>query len=191
MKLLEPGERAEPWTSETLQLLGKGLNISPKKMEALLRGYLATISAFALGGTDQIARWVGDFPERPSYRSDDYPLIGRFWKQGTARNTKYATRLYEAMEESDRLVQTVKHYMIEGDMERAEKLVNSNLGLFSANKMLGRIRKKMTTLRKAMKDVERSRDLSREEKRTEIDKLTVIRNGLVKEVYEVLKEEIK
>jgi hypothetical protein len=76
-------------------------------------------------------------------------------------------------------------------MEKAEKFVNSNLGLFSANKMLGRIRKKMTTLRKAMKDVERSRTLSRTEKRTEIDKLTVIRNGLVKEVYEVLKEEIK
>jgi len=191
MKLLEPGERAEPWTSETLQLLGRGLNISPKKMEALMRGYLATISAFALGGTDQIARWVGDFPERPSYRADDYPLIGRFWRQGPARNTKYATRLYEAMEESDRLVQTVKHYMILGDMDKAEKLADSNLGLFSANKMLNRIRKKMTTVRKAMKDVERDRTLSREEKRAEIDELTVLRNQLVREVYDVLQEEIK
>jgi hypothetical protein len=191
MKLLEPGERAEPWTSETLQLLGKGLNISPKKMEALLRGYLATISAFALGGTDQIARWVGDFPERPSYRSDDYPLVGRFWRQGPARNTKYATRLYEAMEESDRLVQTVKHYMILGDMEKAEKFADSNLGLFSANKMLNRIRKKMTQLRKVMKDVERNRTMSREEKRDEINDLTRIRNDLVKEVYDVLQDEIK
>jgi hypothetical protein len=191
MKLLEPGERAEPWTSETLQLLGKGLNISPKKMEALMRGYLATISTFMLGGTDQIARWVGDFPERPTYRSDDYPLVGRFWRQGPARNTKYATRLYEAMEESDRLVQTVKHYMILGDMEKAEKFADSNLGLFSANKMLNRIRKKMTSVRKAMKDVERSRTMSREEKRDEINSLTVLRNDLVREVYEVLQEEIK
>jgi hypothetical protein len=191
MKLLEPGLRAEPWTSETLQLLGRGLNISPKKMEAMLRGYLATISAFALGGTDQIARWVGDFPERPTYRADDYPLIGRFWRQGPARNTKYATRLYEAMEESDRLVQTVKHYMILGDMEKAEKLADSNLGLFSANKMLNRIRKKMTQLRRVMKDVERSTTMSRAEKRKEIDDLTLIRNGLVREVYDVLLEEIK
>ncbi len=191
MKLLEPGERAEPWTPETLQLLGRGLNISPKKMEALMRGYLATISTFVLGGTDQIARWVGDFPERPTYRADDYPLIGRFWRQGPARNTKYATRLYEAMEESDRLVQTVKHYMILGDMEKAEKFADSNLGLFSANKMLNRIRKKMSQVRRVMKDVERDRTLSREEKRAEIDELTVLRNGLVKEVYEVLQEEIK
>jgi hypothetical protein len=191
LQLLKPGERADPWTSETLQLLGKGLNISPKKMEAAMRGYLATLSAFILGGTDQVARWVGDFPERPTYKTDDYPLIGRFWREGPARNTKYATRLYDAMTESDRLVQTVKHYMIEGNMERAEKLVNSNLGLFSANKMLSRIRKKMTTIRRAMKDVEIDRTLSGAEKRIEIDKLTVIRNGLVKEVYEVLREEIK
>jgi hypothetical protein len=191
MKLLEPGERAEPWTPETLQLLGRGLNISPKKMEALMRGYLATISTFMLGATDQVARWVGDFPERPTYRSDDYPLIGRFWKQGPARNTKYATRLYDLMEESDRLVQTVRHYMIEGDMERAEKLVDSNLGLFSANKMLNRTRKKMSQLRRVMKDVERSRTLSREEKRKELDELTVLRNSYVKEVYEVLGAELK
>jgi hypothetical protein len=191
MKLLAPGERAEPWTPETLQLLGRGLNISPKKMEALMRGYLATISTFMLGATDQIARWVGDFPERPSYRSDDYPLIGRFWKQGPARNTKYATRIYELMEESDRLVQTVRHYMIEGDLERAEKLADSNLGLFSANKFLNRTRKKMSQLRRVMKDVERSRTLSREEKRKELDELTVLRNGYVKEVYEVLGAEMK
>ncbi|MHC4421431.1 MAG: DUF7178 family protein [Planctomycetota bacterium] len=191
MKLLKPGERAEPWTSETLQLLGRGLNISPKKMEAALRGYLATLSAFGLGATDQVARWMGDFPERPSLKTDDYPLVGRFWREGPARNTKYATRLYEAMEESDRLVQTVKHYMILQDMEKAEKLANTNLALFSANKMLSRIRKKMTKIRTAMKDVERDRTLSREEKRREIDKLTVLRNGLVKDVYNILSEQVK
>jgi hypothetical protein len=191
MQALAPGERAEPWTSETLQLLGKGLNISPKKMEALARGYFATLSAFFLGGTDQVARWVGDFPERPSYRSDDYPLVGRFWRQGPARNTKHATRLYEAMQESDMLVQTVKHYMIEGNMEAAEKLATANLGKFSANKMLNRIRKKLTTLRTAMKDVERSTKLTRQEKRKELDELTVLRNELVKEVYEVYKENLK
>jgi hypothetical protein len=160
-------------------------------MEALMRGYLATISTFILGGTDQIAYWVGDFPERPTIKKDDYPLVGRFWREGPARNTKYASRLYEAMEESDRLVQTVKHYMIQGNMEKAKKLADSNLGLFSANKMLSRIRKKMSQLRKVMKNVERSRTLSRDEKRVETDRLTVIRNGLVKEVYDVLQGEIK
>jgi len=191
MKLLEPGERAEPWTPKTLQLLGKGLNISPKKMEALARGYLGTLSAFMLGGTDQIAKWVGDFPESPTMKTNDYPLVGRFWRQGPARNTKYATRLYEAMEESDRLVQTVKHYMVQGNMEKAKKLADSNLGLFSANKMLKRARKKMSDLRKASRNIEISRKLSAEEKRVELDKLTKLRNQLTKEVYDVLEQEIK
>jgi hypothetical protein len=95
------------------------------------------------------------------------------------------------MEESDRLVQTVRHYMIEGDMKKAEKLADSNLGLFSANKFLNRTRKKMSQLRRVMKDVERSRTLSREEKRKELDELTVLRNSYVKEVYEVLDAEMK
>jgi hypothetical protein len=57
--------------------------------------------------------------------------------------------------------------------------------------MLNRIRKKMTQLRKVMKDVERSTTMSREEKRNEIDELTLIRNDLVRQVYDVLVEETK
>jgi hypothetical protein len=191
MQLLKSGERAEPWTSETLRLIGKGLNLSPKKMEHLARGYLATISTFILGGTDQMARWVSDFPERPTYRSDDYPLVGRFWRQGPARNSKYATRLYEAMDESDKLVQTVKHYMILGDMKKAEKMVDANLGKYSVNKFLNKARKKLTTLRNAMKDVERNPNLTRDEKRKEIDELTALRNELLKDVYDTYMDVIK
>jgi hypothetical protein len=95
------------------------------------------------------------------------------------------------MEESDKLVQTVRHYMVEGDMERAKKLANSNLGLFSANKMLARTRKKMSQLRKVMNAVERDRKLSGEEKRVELDRLTELRNRLVKDVYSVLSGKTK
>jgi hypothetical protein len=191
MKLLKPGERAEPWTSESLRLLGRGLNLSPKKMEHLVRGYLATVGTFILGGTDHVAKWMGDFPERPTYRSDDYPLVGRFWRQGPARNTKYATRLYEAMDESDKLVQTVKHYMILGDMEKATKMAEADLGKYSLNKFLNRQRKKLTRLRTAMKDVERDPTLTRDEKRDQIDELTQLRNALLKDVYNTYIENIK
>lgn len=191
LKLLKPGERAEPWTSETLRLIGRKLNISPKKMESLLRGYLGTLSAFGLGGTDMLAMWFGDFPERPTYRSDDYPLVGRFWRQGPARSSKYATRLYEAMTESDMLVQTVKHYMILGDMEEAKKLAESNINKYSLNKFLGRIRKKLTKVRNAMKNVERDRSLTREQKRKQTDELTQLRNKLLKDAYEIYREKLK
>jgi hypothetical protein len=188
MQMLKPGQRAEPWTSESLRLLGRGLNISPKKMESLVRGYFATLGMFFLSGADQAARWVGDFPERPTRRSDDYPLVGRFWRQGPARNTKNATRLYEVMTESDMLVQTVKHYMMTGNMEAAKRLANSDLAAFTSNKMLNRIRKKLTAVRNAMKDVERS-DATSAEKRQKIDDLTILRNNLMKEVYQVYQEQ--
>jgi hypothetical protein len=180
----KPGLRADPWTSEALQVVGEGLNISPKKMEALARGYLASMSTFLLAGPDQMARWFGDFPEKPTPRSDDYPLMGRFWRQGPARNTKSMTRFYELLTESNELVASVKHYAELGNAEKVKKLLARNKKLYAYNPTLRSYQRSLSEIRKSMEVVYKSRK-SAEWKREMIDKLTGQRNAVVKKVYDL------
>jgi hypothetical protein len=180
----KPGLRADPWTSEALQVVGEGLNISPKKMEALARGYLASMATFLLAGPDQMARWFGDFPEKPTPKTDDYPMIGRFWRTGPARNTKNMTRFYELLTESNQLVATVKHYSQLGDFEKAKKLREEDKRLYAVNKLLKKYQRKLSKVRKRMSAVYLSKG-SAEWKRKQIDDLTRLRNKYAKQAYEV------
>ena len=183
MKNLKPGDRASHYTSETLQLIGKGLNLSPKKMEALAKGYGSTMAAFLLAGPDQISRWFGNFPEKPNIKTNEFPLIGRFWRQGPARSTKEMTRFYEILTESNELVGSVKHFSKLGDKDKVKKLKKDNKRLWKTNKRLKKYQQRLAKYRRKIKKVYRS-NLSADEKSQRIDALTVKLNSTSKKAYE-------
>lgn len=184
LQKLKPGQRAEHYTSETLRAIGGKLNLSPKKMDHLARGYLASMSSFLLFGPDQIARWFGGFPEKPTPKTNDYPMIGRFWRTGPARNTKYMTRFYDLLKESNELVATVKHYKQLGDHDKAAKLKQENLNTIRFNKRLKKIQRKLSKIRKKMKKVHDS-SISADAKADRIDQLTRQRNRITKQAYDI------
>jgi proteasome lid subunit RPN8/RPN11 len=186
MQALKPGERTSTYTSETLQLIGKGLNISPKKMEALSQGYLSTMAAFLLAGPDQISRWFGNFPEKPTVRTNEFPLIGRFWRTGPARSTKEMTRFYDILTESNELVATVQHYSKMGDIGKVKKLLKENKKLYAFNPTLKRFQQNLSQIRKHMNAIYISKK-SAEWKRKQLDKLTRQRNKIVKQAYDFYK----
>jgi hypothetical protein len=185
LKNLEPGERAAGYDSETLRWLGRGLNLSPKKMQSLVRGYVGGLGGSILTGVDQVTRWFGDFPERPTVTTADYPVLGRFWKEGPARNTKHMTRFYEALEESNRLVATIKHYRELGDYDKAMELREENIRKIRLNRRLRTYQKQLSKIRKRTNQVYLNRTLSPDEKRAALDRLTERRNRIAERAYEI------
>jgi cell fate (sporulation/competence/biofilm development) regulator YmcA (YheA/YmcA/DUF963 family) len=155
-------------------------------MEALAQGYLSTMAAFLLAGPDQISRWFGNFPEKPTVRTNEFPLIGRFWRQGPARNTKEMTRFYDILTESNELVATVKHYSQLGDMKKVKKLLKQNKRLYAFNATLKSYQRNLSQIRKHMDAVYKS-NKSAEWKREKLDKLTRQRNKVVKKAYDFYK----
>ncbi len=186
LKNLKPGERAEHYTSETLQLLGRKWGIPPKRAEALILGYFSNVGATIMMGTDQVARWFGDFPEKPTLRPQDYRMsFGRFWSQGPARNTKYMTRFYDMAEESNELIQTVKHLVATGRIDEARELRAANTGKMRLNKAFTTMKKRLSKIRKIEKKVHRSTQLTAEQKREKIEALSERRNLIAKRAYDL------
>jgi len=182
-----PGERFDPWTSETLKLLGEKWGIPPKRAQALIEGYLSTVGTFGLGITDIMAYQLGDFPSKPKKQIDDYPLLGRFIKEaGPARNTKHATRFYETMREIDQLVGTINDYKKTGDLDKARKLRDRNKEKLALMPRMNSIRKSLSDINVQIRKVYNSKTLTPKEKRNKLNTLIQRKNDKTKRAYELM-----
>lgn len=187
LKNVKPEDQAQPWTSESLRVLGGKLGVSPLRAEALVRGYLATLGMFILGATDVAAQWAFDFPSPPRSRIDNYPLLGRFIREAPARHTKYVTRFYEMAREMDVLVGTINHYKRTGDIEKAIELSRTSRVTKSYKKAINRVRLYLRNVNARIKVIHYQRNLTATQKKERINKLLDQRNQMIKRAYESLK----
>ena len=93
-KSLKPELRGASTTTRTAQAIGKKLNLSPPKIQALIRGYFNSFGYYGLTLSDQ---WFFNDSEDLSIK--DYPVIKRFTKEQQSRNTLYVKEAYEIIEE--------------------------------------------------------------------------------------------
>ena len=108
---MQPWARSGPYTSPTIRKLGewtrhlpREFQISPKKVEALIRGYLHTWGMYGLMTAD-----AAFFDDVPDLRSDQYPLLRRFYQREPARNTKYMREMYDMLKAATEARRTMRH----------------------------------------------------------------------------------
>jgi hypothetical protein len=181
---LRPGDRYDPWDSETLRLLGDKLNISPKKAETLVRGYTASLGMGILATSDLFVRNIADFPERPAKDIGDYPAIGRFVKGKVSRYTKHMSKFYDLYNEVDQLFATVNNYKRIGEFEKARELAMSNRKLLSMRSGLGAARKELGNISLEIRKTWFNKELDANQKRDRLVILTQRRNDIVRKVYD-------
>jgi hypothetical protein len=122
---------------------------SPKQIEALLRGYLNTWAMYGLTLSD-----AAFFDDIPDLRLDQYPGLRRFYRQHPARNTKYVTQLFDAIDEAVKARRTMRFMdrtYREGlatELEQAPANLRYNQ-LARAQKHMGVLRKEMATVEDA------------------------------------------
>jgi hypothetical protein len=184
---MRPGERANPWTPELLKDLGSLTNISPVKAEHIIQGHTAAFGAIFLTIADAAYRIGGDAPSRPAKRLQDVPGIGRFVRDNDSR-TKYATRYYEFAREVNELAAAVNNYKNLGEPEMAKKILSENIDTLRHRKMVNRVQARLSLLRKREKYIWNRRDMTPEQKRDELKKLTDRKNELVRRAYEAVNQ---
>lgn len=98
-------EGLEPWAragraSRSLRAVGeqitrhlpRGLQLSPAKMEALLRGYLNAWAGYGLTLSDQVF-----FDDSPDLRIDQYPVFKSFYRKQPRRSSRYTTEFWDML----------------------------------------------------------------------------------------------
>lgn len=182
MENVQPFLRAKPGTSETMKAAGMATKdnpewgqVNPVRAEALLRGYFNTWAMYGLMLTDQ-ALYGDQLPEK---RTDELPVVRRFYANEPAKHTRYESEFYDLLSEAKRLRGTMKELDAMGLQSYADEKERGPLA--TEAKPLERAAKNLGAINNEMEAVRRDGNLSPREKRERLDALTIERNALLKD----------
>jgi len=169
---LEPAERKRKYTSETAQLLGQKLNVSPAKIENAISGLIGTSSRYLIDAGDFIINSVKEYNgeeinEKPS-SLNDIPVIRSFViREPQGYQTKSVNDFFDIYKELEQKSKTYKKKTGEEKREYYEK-----------NKQQIRAYKRMKGQYDRMKDINKridkiydNKNLSGDEKKDRIKPL--------------------
>ena len=182
MENTQPFLRAKPGTSETLKAAGmatrnlpEGLQVNPVRAEALLRGYFNTWALYGLALSDKA--FFSD--KMPAGRTDQLPVVRRFYSQEPPQHTRYETEFYDMLSEAKRLTGTLHELDKIGRPDIADEKEKSQMA--GESQPLEHAAKNLQGINQEMRMVQRSA-VTPDEKRQKLDALMAERNALLKDV---------
>ncbi len=183
LERLQPGAQSTPFTSDTLRELGEALNLSPVRMEHVVRGYLGTLGTYMLAATDTAVRFATDAPPRPETAWSRVPVVGSFFRgEAEGRRTRWEEEFYGFRREADAVYSTIKRARELGDDKTADTLQAAEAGKLGVRPPLNRIEKVLQGIRREERQVYADRAMAPAEKRTRLDELQRRRTEVTRRV---------
>jgi len=169
LQRFEPGERYDERTSEVSKLIGGALNISPVKLDYLIRGYTGSLPLAVASLANPILRGgeKGEQPDTRGLLSSETPLIGSFFQAKDAGGL--VNKAYKDMAEINQAKDTYNKLVEEGREDEADAYVDANADIIGMASFAGTFRKKMGDLTKAERAVRSNPNMSGAQKRAELD----------------------
>jgi len=174
------------------------VHLSPVQIDHLIRGYLGWAGANVVASADYLLREQvkpaitgREPPPRASKRIDEMDWVGpvpfplkSFVSSSPRRNTIYLTRLYEQMDEVKKYYAKYLHYREHGMTDEMMEVVAQRGDLLKWRKTYNSVQTQLGKISKRVRQIERSHEMTPDEKRKEIDRLTEMRGALAKRVVE-------
>lgn len=134
MNKLPPELQYNQSTSEFAKIVGDSLNISPLKLDYILRGYGGTLGSYVLSSVDAVLKeTVGNGFIPP--RIDQLPVFSAFMRNPQSQG--YVQEFYQLRRFTDQYVQAVNKLKEEGRIDELEVYMKANRGLAQTK---GRVR---------------------------------------------------
>ncbi|WP_281686787.1 LPD38 domain-containing protein [Pseudomonas citronellolis] len=182
---LPPAERYTSSTSAAAVAAGRLANISPQRLEHLMRGYFGWLGTQALNAGDYMLRGPMDLPANPrrdATNPDNWTLYGDFVKPVAGGSSKYLDRFYEMQHQVDQLYASASEARKVDDLGRLEELAgNSTLKL---RPIYNAANRRITAINQRMRAVSNDPTLGAEEKMALLRELSESRNQVARRVDE-------
>ena len=184
LKGLEPGERTNAGTSSIASALGGFLNVSPVKIDHLIRGYGGSMGAFLASAVGTIPDVLGKAkPPAPESKMSQIPLIGGLF--GDKDGRALIERAYNNMEDIQQAHGTWKKLMDEGRTKEADEYAKRKANMINANSLAGQFRQKMGDLAAAKRAIAADPSMNPKEKRSAIKEIEAQENELAKQLNSI------
>lgn len=176
----EPGERYTERTTELAKMVGGALNISPVKIEYLIRGYTGSLP-LAIGSLANPVLRSGDTGEQPDSRgllSSETPLVGSFFQPKDAGGL--INKAYKDMEEVVQAKETYKKMVNENREKEAEDYLDANADIIAMSSLAGKFRQQMGKLTQQERAIRTDSSATGLEKREALDEIRQAKIELAK-----------
>tara|TARA_B100001093_G_scaffold500074_1_gene550107 strand:- start:301 stop:903 length:603 start_codon:yes stop_codon:yes gene_type:complete len=172
MLKLPPELQYNQSTTEFAKELGKQLNISPIKIDYVLRGYGGTIGSYVLNSVDAVLKETtgnGFVPPSP----EQIPILRAFMRNPEAQG--YVQQFYELDRLTSSYTQAVNKLKKEGRIDELEVYMKANRGLAQVKGRVASLKRYMTKWREKRDRILYS-DMSGVRKKELIKELTAERD---------------
>ena len=186
-QMLEPAYRYRDNTTEIAKGIGKMFDVSPIKVENLVRGYTGGVGLAFLQAVSLAVPVKGGTPEQASKRLSDLPVVGGLFQPEDAGGRINA--MYEHIKEARQVQKTFEDLVKDGKRAEAKEYLQKNIGTFAQATMAGNVAQQMNMLSQAETAIKAS-DMPPEKKREELDKIRQIKikvATLVRETFDKTK----
>ncbi|MGZ8482329.1 MAG: LPD38 domain-containing protein [Candidatus Binatia bacterium] len=159
---------------------------SPARLEHYMRGYGSTFGEMVMVAADKMFSDIIGAPPPVEERFDSWPVVRGVYSEEPASSTRWLSRFYDLRDEVTRVHRSVNEYSKNGNIEKAQRLMEKDGHLLSAKKSVDMLYKSIKGVTDQMDAVRESKILSPSEKRSRMDDLTRERNRISKHTKDVL-----
>jgi hypothetical protein len=144
---------------------------SPKRLEAMWRGYTGSIGMYALSAADGMTRDLAGYPDRPVMKLWDRPIAKRFVRDPVPYTSVYQEQLYEMLTEANQMHRAIKDLVAVGDVGEAREIHAENREKLAARKGLGKVARQVSGINKKINAIYLDPRMSGEDKWARVQEL--------------------
>jgi hypothetical protein len=174
-------------TTEMAKVIGQTLDMSPIKIDYIMRGYTGTLGAYAIEISDAVLKsktLQGDNRSvLPARDMTQYPVLKRFFAQEFGGEAK--ERLYEMSNEVTKFYNTYNKLLKEDRMEDLRRFSAGREHLIGLKSSTDDVRQSLADLRKYRGFIQRS-DMTPEKKQEEIREINLQEKYLLEVVPQLM-----
>lgn len=185
MERLLPQERFNANTSSAAVGIGRALEVSPQKVEHLVRGYFGWLGTQALNVGDLMARPFMDMPASPKSdltQVNNWLVAGDMFKEVGTTPSKYSERFYQVQREINAIYATASQARNLGNMEQYRELMSRPE--MAARPLIANANRQMTQINQRMRAVMADRSMSVVDKNRQLQELRRRRDDIARRVDE-------
>jgi len=191
-----PEERYDEYTPEMFKTGAKAMPDSfpewarsPKRLEHMWRGMLGSVGAYVADSSDMLWRRASGSPERPKRQWRDRALSGgaikSFFPSSTPKTDKFVSEFYELLKLTDGFSARAQYYREQKQPEKAREIEQKNRDALLMLPMLESTKTQISEITKQKNAIIGHPGMSPEAKRRQVDVLTIKRNKVAKQAYDI------
>ncbi len=182
MEKMSKQERIGGNTTGMAVMLGKAGVLSPVQIDYIISGYFGWLGSHLAMAADPLTRPAMGLPEKAERKIDDAFFVGDWVKELPSNQSRYVEEFYRQAKDVREAMADMAHYKKLGNIDKAKEILTDKKDLIMQGKKFALATTNINRLNLRIQQVQASSKMDAKQKRTEVDRLSEMRNKIAERV---------